>query len=477
MKKKNINKAIVPFYFKKTDKKYLLTNDGGDHLFLQEEEFLKFLKDELPKDKEPYLSLQEKNFVDRQGCLDNLVEKYSLKHEFLFRGPSLHIVIATLRCNHQCLYCHASAQDISRKNLDMSKKTAEKVLDMIFKTTSPYVAIEFQGGEPLLNWPTIKLIIEEAQKRNKIADKNLELRLVSNFSLMTEERFEYLIGKKVSFCVSLDGPKNIHNKNRPLSGADSYDFAAKWIRRFNEIYAKVRERNYIYRIAGVVTVSKFSLPFYKEIVDEYVKLGFGNFYLRPLNPFGFTVKNWKKIGYSANEYINFYKKLMDYIIKLNLGGTRFKEKTAVTFLTKILTEGDPNHLDYRSPCGAGIGQLAYNYNGDVYTCDEGRMLSMMGDENFKLGTVYENNYKEIITNPVVRTMCTASCLEGLAGCSDCVFKPFCGVCPIYSYSKQGNIFGQMPNNDRCVINKAILNYLFEKLEDKKTGEILKEWVK
>jgi len=472
-----MKKETTSFYFAKKHGKYLLTNDGGDYLFLEEAEFIKFLSGELPKDKEPYLSLAEKNFVNRDECLDNLVKKYRLRHEFLFGGPSLHIVVVTLRCNHKCLYCHASAQDISKKDLDMTKETAKKALDVIFKTTSPYIAIEFQGGEPLVNWPIVKFIVEEARKRNKDAKKDLELRLVSNFSLMTEERFKYLLSKGVSFCVSLDGPENLHNKNRPMSWGVSYKFIVKWVKKFNETYPRLRKNGYIYRIAGIVTVSKFSLPFYKEIVDEYVKMGFDGFYLRPLNPFGFTLKNWKKIGYSAKEFINFYKKLLDYIIQLNLKGRKFKEKMAVTFLKKILTDQDPNHLDYRSPCGAGIGQLAYNYNGNVYTCDEGRMLSMMGDENFKLGSVHENNYKDIITSPIVRTMCTASCLDGLAGCSNCVFKPYCGVCPIYNYSKQGNIFGQMPNNDRCAINKAILSYLFEKLEDKKAKKVLEGWVK
>jgi len=42
---------------------------------------------------------------------------------------------------------------------------------------------------------------------------------------------------------------------------------------------------------------------------------------------------------------------------------------------KILTENDPNFLDSRSPCGACIGQVAYNYDGKVYTCDEGRMFA------------------------------------------------------------------------------------------------------
>jgi len=471
-------KKLGFFYFKKFGNQYLLTNDGGDYLFLKESDFIKFLNDKLDKNKKPYLILHEKNFVNCNYCFANLAKKYRSKHEFLNGGPSLHIIVVTLRCNHQCLYCHASAQSVAKKELDMTPTTAKKVLEMIFRTTSPFIAIEFQGGEPLINWPVVKLIIEEAHQINKAAKKDLEIRLVSNFTLMTNERFKYLLEEKVSLCLSLDGPEGLHNKNRPMSGGgSSYSSIVKWVKRFNKIYPQLKKTGYIYRIAGIVTVSKFSLPFYKEIVDEYIKLGFDSFYLRPLNPFGFTLKNWGEIGYSDGEYINFYKKLLDYIIRLNLKGRKFKEKTAVTFLTKILTEEDPNHLDYRSPCGAGIGQLAYNYNGNVYTCDEGRMLSMMEDENFKLGSVYENGYKEIITSPVVRTMCTASCLDGLAGCSDCVFKPYCGVCPIYNYSRQGNIFGQMPTNGRCKINKAIFEYLFEKLGDKKTEKILKEWVK
>jgi len=92
---------------------------------------------------------------------------------------------------------------------------------------------------------------------------------------------------------------------------------------------------------------------------------------------------------------------------------------------------------------------------------------MMNDESFRLGNVSENIYKEIVSNPIVRTMCMASCLDGLPHCNDCVYKSYCGVCPIYNYSEQGNIFGQMPNNERCQINMAILDLLFERLENKK----------
>jgi len=465
------------FRFRRMKNQYLLTNDVGDYLFLKEKEFEDFLTGNLKKEKEPYLSLKEKNFVKNELNLTDLVDKYRSKKSFLLSGPSLHIIVVTLRCDHRCIYCHASAQDMSRKDLDMTKETARRVVDKILQTTSPFVAIEFQGGEPLVNWPVVKFIIEYAQKKNKQAKKDLLFRLVSNFSLMDENKFKYLLRKKVSLCTSLDGPEKLHNRNRPAIKGNSYQNTIKWVKKFYKIYPDLKKKGYIYKMAGLLTISRFSLPYWKQIIDEYLKLGFDNISLRILDPFGFSQNSWQRIAYSANDFIKFYKKALDYIIKINLKGRKFRENIATVFLTKILTDFDPNHLDFRSPCGAGIGQLAYNYNGNVYTCDEGRMLSMMGDESFRLGHVAENDYQEIVGSPVTRTLCTASCLEGLAGCSDCVYAPYCGTCPIYNYFEQGNIFGQMPTNERCQISQAILDFLFEKLQNPQIKTVLESWPK
>jgi len=466
------------FRFKKLKGKYLLTNDIGQHLFLKEKEFEDFLNDSLEKNKEPYLSLKEKNFLKKELNVSDLIGGYHKKNAFLFGGPSLHIIVVTLRCNHRCIYCHASAQTMEAKEYDMDRETAQKTIDKIFETTSPFVAIEFQGGEPLVNWPIVKFIIEESAKKNKKIGKELELRLVSNFSLMDEKKFKYLLNKKVSICVSLDGPEKIHNKNRVIIGdkGGSYKYAAKWAKRFFKLYPQLREKGYIFKMGLSNTISRYSLSYPKQIINQYLKLGFDDFYLRPLNPFGFSKEVFKKIGYSADEYIEFYKKALNYVIDLNLKGKGVREKMARTFLIKILTDKDPNHLDFRSPCGAGIGQLAYNYNGNVYTCDEGRMMSMMGDESFCLGNVKTKTYQEIVGSPITKTLCLASCLEGQPHCSNCVYRPYCGICPIYNYSEQGNIFGQMPTNERCKINMAIFDFLFEKLEDEKIKRIFEKWL-
>ena len=470
-------KGIAPFRFKKIKNKYLLVNEVGDFLFFAKDKLHDFLNGKLKKNSQSYLSLVQNNFIRGELDIDKLVQKYSYKKSYLHWGPNLHIIVVTLRCNHNCIYCHASARGVKEKSFDMDKETAKKVLDVIFKTTNHFIAIEFQGGEPLLNWPVVKYIIEEAKKRNKKIGKNLEIRLVSNGSLITPKIFNYLLDKKVSICFSLDGPENLHNKNRPYSDGNSYKNVTKWIKKFNKLYPSLEKKKYIWQISTALTITRFSLPFWKEIIDDHVKLGLRYIYLRTLNPFGFSQSSWKKISYPMSDFLKFYKKSMDYIIDLNLKGIDIQERLSLTFLVKILSDYDPNHMDFRSPCGAGIGQLAYNYNGDVYTCDEGRMLSMMGDESFRLGNINNNSYKEIIMSPVTKTLCTASCLEGLSGCADCVYRPYCGVCPLYNYFEQGNIFAQTANSGRCQMITGIIDYLFEKMQDEKVRKIFEKWTK
>ncbi|MBT3852760.1 4Fe-4S cluster-binding domain-containing protein [bacterium] len=70
---------------------------------------------------------------------------YAMKNDFLAYGPSLHIIVTTLRCNHKCQYCHAAVAPMSAKNMDMTKKTAKKVVDTIFYTSNSSLTIEFQG--------------------------------------------------------------------------------------------------------------------------------------------------------------------------------------------------------------------------------------------------------------------------------------------------------------------------------------------
>jgi len=478
---KNIDVQKVGFFrFKKLDSEYLLTNDVGDYCFLKPAYFNALISGKLEQieksSQQKYQELVDKDFVNSNRLdLDKLANKYRIRNVFLNEGPVLHIIVVTLRCNHKCVYCQSNASGLNAGELDMDISVAKRVVDRIFESPGSNITIEFQGGEPLINFKAVKFIVEYAQEKNKEKKRNLNITMVSNLTCLTPEIMEFLTKNDVDICTSLDGPEFIHNKNR-ISVAKNKNSYKKTVKGLKIIKEKLSKANFKHRPNALLTLTKHSLPYHKEIVDEYIKLGLDSIHLRPMNTFSLLKKVPQDLRYTWADFVVFYKKALDYIIELNLRNIFFYERTALLFLVKILTDFDPNYLDIRSPCGAGIGQMAYDYNGNVYTCDEGRMLSRIGDEAFRLGNVMNNSYAEMISCPTVKAMCVASCLDNLPGCSQCAYKPYCGICPLLNYAEGGSIFIQQSKNERCLMQSAILDYLFEKLKDKNHKKIFEKWV-
>ena len=453
----------------------LVTNDWGGWAVLDKNEFTAFSSGKLDCGHPKYAELSESGFFVESAGFASCAEKFANLHSSVFAGTTLHIMILTIRCNQKCVYCHASAKGEEDKRFDMDVETARKTLDFIFASAGKNLVIEFQGGEPFLNWETLLFSVKYAQDKAAKLKKSVDFKLVSNLSSLDEEKLHFIFRNNIGVATSLDGPAKLHDAQRVYSRGSSHAQVVSWIKKFNKARPRYLKKGYIYRITALATVTRQALGSARALVDEYLRLGLREIYARPLNPFGFTAANWQRIGYGAAEYLAFYRELLEYLITLNLKGVKIREKTAQTLLTKILSGSDPAHMDCRMICGAAIGQLAYNYNGDIYTCDEGRMLSVMGDESFRLGNVADTSYTQVLESPVTKTLCVSSCLESLPGCSDCAFKPFCGVCPINSYFS-GSLFPQKANDQRCMMNKGILKIIFEKLSRPEDRKVLASWL-
>ncbi|MCA9640353.1 MAG: radical SAM protein, partial [Myxococcales bacterium] len=300
---------LVPFRFREVDGAVLLTSYFGDWTFVSREEFRSLYQGELSPELEARLT--EKNFIRDQVDVEQLRERLRYRRRFLNYGPILHIMVVTLRCNETCVYCHASRANMDQVETDMSRDYAEKSVNLALQSTAPRITIEFQGGEPLANFPVVKHIIEYAIEKNRAYGKELEFTMVSNLALMTDEKLDYLIKHKVQICTSIDGPEKLHNKQRILTTGNAYQLAANWIERINKRYIELGLDPVLYHVEALLTTTRAALDIPKEIIDTYVNLGCRSIFLRPVDPFGFADKTQKTIEYERKRYEDFYRAAVD----------------------------------------------------------------------------------------------------------------------------------------------------------------------
>ena len=466
----------TPFSHRVIDDKMLITNDLGDLLFLTFDEFRDFVEGKPQKGQPLYDKLVAKNFVADQVDIGAQAKRWRDKKYYLFYGPVLHAFVLTHRCNHGCQYCHSSIVGMDRTDTDMTIEVAERSVDLVFQTTSPSITIEFQGGEPTANWEVLQHIVEYARQKNALAGKTLSFSLVTNLSLMDDEKLDYLLDRKVQICTSLDGPADLHNKIRIYKEGSSHDLVVGWIEKINKRYTDMGLDGNLYRVEALPTITRPALTRWKDIVDQYVAVGCKAVFLRKLDPFGFAAKSAKTLGYSMDDFLEFYAHAVDYIIELNKQGVQVMERHAAIMLAKMIDDQEPNYLDLRTPGGACVGQIGYAPDGSIYSSDEGRFVASMGDEMFKIGTI-ESTYHDLMTNAQTRAMVMAGLNDGQPDCVSCVYKPYCGQQVEYNYKTQGSLHGRMRDSVWCKKHKSIFDYLAHRLQkaDPQEMEIFRRW--
>ena len=206
------------------------------------------------------------------------------------------------------------------------------------------------------------------------------------------------------------------------------------------------------------------------MVDEYVKYDLESLRLKHTAPVGYA-QAWDKVGYSLDEYMTLWKDVLEYILSLNRKGISFGEGMTTLFLKKIIKQSDPNYVDLYMPCGAVISQMVYDDRGNIYSCDEARNFDI-----FRLGDVKEDNYKDILGSQTTRGLVDISSAYSLL-CDDCVWKPYCGICVVYTYSTQGGMVNKLPLDFKCKAHYGMIEHIFRKLIFSKDDmEILMKWV-
>ena len=457
------------FNFKKFDQDhYLLTNDLGRYIFLSGKEFRAFLSGRLDGDDQLKEILEEDGFLlpdDTEHAVRAVKDAYLTSHAHLLSGTALHIFVLTNICNFDCEYCQAHSLHTAQ-SFRMTEETVERAVDIALSSPERYLTFEFQGGEPLANFPVLKHAVLYSEEKNDWHE--IVYTVVTNLTLLSREQMEFFEAHSVRLSTSVDGPEFIHDHNRRyINGKGTHADTTSML-----CYLRSRGEN----VGAIETTTRFSLDHPKEIVDEYVKQGVGCIFLRPLTPLGKAERNWEEIGYAPEEFLRFYREALFYILELSGKGIPIQEGHASLFLEEIYSGLHRNHMEFRSPCGGAIGQLAYNYDGKIYSCDEARMLGEMGDRSFCLGDVHTDSYDDLMESAVTKSLVRASMLETIPECCDCVYQPFCGTCPVVNYSRFRSLIPREVNDYRCAIYKGILDVLFALLLEGRE-EILSEFEK
>ncbi|HDR53603.1 MAG TPA: His-Xaa-Ser system radical SAM maturase HxsB [archaeon] len=449
---------VPSFRVKKVNDKFLVTNHLGGWTMLNTDDLKQLNSHSVHKNPRLFSQLIESGLAFTPETILGIGSRMKRKFWHIYNGTSLHVVAVTNRCNLKCTYCYASTENRSQ----MTPETAKKVADFVFQSPARIQVVEFSGGEPLLNFEAIRTIVERSEKLARQTGKTVGFSMIHNGTQWSDEKRDFFIRHKIGICFSLDGPKSLHNLHRKyISGGGTYDDVVKSIRKF-------RELDYP-RLHALPVITKHSLPHWKDIVDEYIKLGFDSIRFKYLGFFGRAPEEWKRLGYTPEEFVNVWKQVVDYIYQLNKDGVKFDEGITRIIAGKFFSEQDPGYCELQMPCGAGLGQLAYSPDGGVYTCDEGRMF-----EEFQLGTV-DQPLNQLLNSPVLKGMMVASC--GLANlCDACALQPFCGSCPLEAYRQTGSLNIKMPLDRRCHIHGAMVEHLLQKMdEDPEFRALMTSW--
>lgn len=172
--------------------------------------------------KETYEAARAGHFIVDNEC-DELGEYLTIRHKLMSQRKNLGLTIApTLDCNFKCIYCYEN-----RREGVMDQATMNGIVRFVSRqaTVIKNLRVIWYGGEPLLA-PSIvsnlsKCLLEVCS-RNEITYESF---IITNGSLIDAGIVKMLVDSKVKGAqITLDGPRDIHDKRRVLrNGGSSFD--------------------------------------------------------------------------------------------------------------------------------------------------------------------------------------------------------------------------------------------------------------
>ncbi len=324
-------------------------------------------------------------------------------------------------CNLRCKYCFASKGDYNGKRELMSIEVAKKAIDFVIKNSGPRKNIEVDlfGGEPLLNFETVKGVVEYGKTEGPKYGKDIRFTITTNATRLDDEKIKFINDNMVNVVLSIDGRKEVNDKIRVrCDGSGSFDTILPQIKKMVSNRTKGKQ----YYVRG--TFTRENLDFYNDVIflaDE----GFKEISIEPVvledgNPLALREEDLPKI-------FEQYDKLTEEMIKRIKEGRGFK-----FYHFAIDINGGPCIYKRISGCGAGHEYVAVTPNGDIYPCHQ-----FVGNNKFVMGNVFNEN--EGLDKNIINTFKHGH-VYNKPECMNCWARFYCsGGCQANNYNFNGDI--------------------------------------
>lgn len=353
------------------------------------------------------------------------------------------IIELTEACNMRCTYCIFDESDDTERNhgiKNIPEDVALKAIDDFFKRTNGEEGyLVFYGGEPLLNYSLMKLMVTHA---NKISNKKIKFSFTTNGISLTKEKFSFLIENDFKITVSIDGPEIIHDKRRVLKkGKGTFSIIEKNLLKlidFNkDFYYKNIEFN--------CTISDFEdVPH----INNFFKSS--STFKKELIRFAPVINNSTNLDESINLSITpeDLKAALNNRSSITFNSSTYKSSSTIdpiqdAFIGDIIRKIKHRKLDEDAANGKKIcipfaNRTYIRVNGDAQFCERIQSYELLKTQE-NLEEVSEKLYENFY-------------IFKADSCSKCFAYNFCEMCPA-SFMKNGK-FSEELSRKKCSAYRA-----------------------
>lgn len=347
-------------------------------------------------------------------------------------------------CNLRCAYCFY--EDESRKRSccsygRMTEETAETVIQKALDSAKISCTFGFQGGEPVLAGLDFYKRFVKAVRERKKPNTKVFYTIQTNGTLVDGDWIPFLKKEKFLVGISLDGTKELHNRNRrDAGGRDSYETA------------KQNAQKLINSGVDVNVLCVLTRQTARHIAAVYQNLKKEGFryqqYIPCLDPLG-EKRGAQPWSLPPKDYGNALKTLFDLWVQDFERGEQIYVREFNQWLD-VLGGGQPQACVWVGRCSM---QNVVEANGDIFPCDfyalDDCMVGNVQDESFQFGAP-----------SVTHTFFTRGRERG-EDCPQCRWYPLCRGGCMRDYT-EGE--GGKQRNYYCESYRAFFPYAIERME-------------